>query len=254
MSPDAEFEATLAQLKLDVKNPHSTLYKRRTAKLKALHAIPSKMQQIDGFLRMAQHRVKQQDTQQHRKTATKDDDDVSTRSPTSTDNRQGKGIYPWPEWSSLNEDGTMLVGKDKNIKIDVDKVCEDLGVQRASVYQAMIVQSTDVEPDRYHSKCPTPQLPGHRFASDFIHAKSLQLRKDYTEIRDKVSTRVAGDASSTTSKGSKGSKGKGGKGAKGRNNNKRKRPLTGAEQQLSDAFSSNMMGDGPCDVENKTGL
>jgi len=108
VSPDGEFAATLAQLKLDVKNPHSTLYKRRTAKLKALHAIPSKMQQIDGFLRVAQHRAKQQDAQQHRKPAIKDDDDWSSRSPTSTDNRQSKGVYPWPEWSSLNEDGTML--------------------------------------------------------------------------------------------------------------------------------------------------
>ena len=254
VSPDGEFAATLAQLKLDVKNPHITLYKRRTAKLKALHAIPSKMQQIDGFLRVAQHRAKQQDAQQHRKPAIKDDDDWSSRSPTSTDNRQSKGIYPWPEWSSLNEDGTMLVGKDKNIKVDVDKICEDLGVQRAGVCPAMIVQGTDVDAERCHSKCPTPQLPGHRFASDFIHAKSLQLRKDYAEIKDKVSTRIALDSTSTTSKGSKSSKGKGGKGGKGRNNNKRKRPLSGAEQQLSDAFSSNAMRDGPLDMNVTTGL
>lgn len=48
---DGPYAAKVAEIKEQMPNPHSLLYKRRRQKLKDLNSIPKKMQQLDGLLR-----------------------------------------------------------------------------------------------------------------------------------------------------------------------------------------------------------
>ena len=257
VSPTGEFEAALQKLKTDVKNPHSTVFKRRIANLKALRAIPAQMQKLDGMMRQTEQRLRQQT----RKAPIREEAPTSPTTSTQTHDtpsQLAEGYIPQPTWSVTQDDGSMIVGNNKSKRVDVDAMCTDLNVQREQICPTIVVLDPSCTEDSCQSKCPTPHLPGHRFITDFVHQKSLSLRRDYTQIKDKVTTNVPKDLAqsivATTStatqqpqqpkgKGRSRSRGAGRKGAAGGRGRKRK--LSPAEQQLSASFSSNAEGDGP---------
>ena len=264
VSPTGEYQAALAKLKKDVKNPHSSVFKRRIANLKALRSIPAKMQQLDGMMRQTEQRLRQ-----HSKHTPRYDAGPTSPHTTSTQpdlgealGRLSEGYFPQPTWSLLQDDGSMVIGSSKTVRVDVDEMCSDLSVQRSAICPTLVVLDPGCTLESCQSKCPTPHIPGHRHINDFAHAKSVALRTDYSQIRDKVTSRVptqlalslAKDSSSSTGQqsqaSSKGagrgrgrSRGTGRRGA-GRGSFK-KRKLSATEQHRTAGFPSNEEGDGP---------
>lgn len=90
----------------------------------------------------------------------------------------------------MQDDGSMVIGEYKSIKIDVPGMCKQLGVQPNAVCPAMIVQDKNITPENCQRKCPTPTMAGHRTPNDYVHEKSLKLQADYSRISKQFSTRL----------------------------------------------------------------
>ena len=265
VSATGEYQAALAKLQKDVKNPHSAVFKRRIANLKALRSIPAKMQQLDAMMRQTEQRFKR-----HQRYAPQDEAWPTSPGTTTTaqeseeaPGRLPEGYFPQPDWSLAQDDGSMVIGSSKTVKVDVDAMCSDLGVQRSAVCPTLVVLDPRCTLESCQSKCPTPHIPGHRHINDFVHAKSAALRTDYSQIREKVTSRVPASLAMSLAKGSSSSqsiqqsrgsskgtgKGKGrsrGAGRRGAGRGSfRKRKLSATEEQRTAGFPSNEAGDGP---------
>ena len=162
----------------------------------------------------AKQREKHQQRRNPRDSPTKPDSqeqasEVETSKASTTNSARDKAL------SETNSDGSMSIGQDKKVTIDVKRMCSELGVEAQDICPVVVVSNHDIPDNIVQRRCHCPEKKGHRNPQDYIHAKSLKLRAQYSKIRDRVKM------------------------------SSKKRPLTAEESGTSKKQRHNVQGDGP---------
>lgn len=104
-----------------------------------------------------------------------------------------RNYMPQHDWSSIEPNGDVLIGTDKNVRVDVTILCDKLKVKPDKICVALIVQPVDNSGMKAQAKCPCPDQKGHRSPTDDIHAVSLRLRPEYQRFQKQITGKVNPD-------------------------------------------------------------